>query len=155
MLASLTDLGDAALTLSIATACAIWLAISSRRIALMWLMRLAGGMALVGATKVTFAISGMEVGPIGFRMISGHAMLSTAVWTIAVTLIVLGHRTQETFAFVTGLLIGASTGTAHVPDHSHTAIEATVGWVVGATIAISVLRECRRSDLRPVRADHG
>jgi hypothetical protein len=151
MFAKLTYLGDIAITLPIALACAIWLAISHRRMALLWLVSLAAGMALVGATKIVFAVWQREIDPIGFRMISGHAMLSTAVWTVAVTLLCWGRRHGTILCVIVGLSIGAATGAAHILDHSHTVVEGVIGWLVGATVAMSFLHQCRRAGIMLVR----
>jgi membrane-associated phospholipid phosphatase len=151
MLPELTYLGDVALTVPVALTCAIWLALSDRRLAFLWAACLLAGMVLVGVTKVLFAASQVEIEPIGFRMISGHAMLSTAVWTVAATLLCWGCPHGRIFGTIVGLFVGAATGAAHVLDHSHTVIEALIGWLVGAIVAASFLRRCREAGLTPVR----
>ncbi len=151
MLPELTYLGDVALTVPVALTCAIWLALSNRRLAFLWAAYLAAGMTIVGISKILFAVWQVELEPIGFRMISGHAMLSTAVWTVAATLLCWGRPHGRFLGAIVGLFVGAATGAAHVLDHSHTIIEAVIGWLVGAAVAASFLRRCRAAGLTPVR----
>jgi membrane-associated phospholipid phosphatase len=152
MLPELTYLGDVALTVPVALTCAIWLALSDqRRLAFLWATCLASVMMLVGITKILFAVWQVEIEPIGFRMISGHAMLSTAVWTVAATLLCWGRAYGRILGAIAGLFVGAATGAAHVLDHSHTVIEAVIGWLVGAAVAASFVRRCRGAGLTPVQ----
>ena len=83
---AISDFGDAAVTLPLAVGCAIWIASSDRRLAAYWLIFLAAGVALVGTTKILYAGCGIQINEIGFRVVSGHTMLSSAVWTTCIAL---------------------------------------------------------------------
>jgi membrane-associated phospholipid phosphatase len=151
MWSEITSLGDAVLTLSVALACAIWLAMSNRRLAVLWMACLAAGVAFVGITKVLHAGLGVEIEGMDLRMISGHAMLATAVWTVTAALLLRGRRTACVLGIGAGLALGAATGAARVLDHSHTVAEAVAGWLTGALVAAVFLRACARAGVRPGR----
>ncbi|GAB2921374.1 phosphatase PAP2 family protein [Paraburkholderia jirisanensis] len=137
---ALSSVGDAALTLPIAAACAIWLWFSARHMAARWMLLLAAGMALVGATKILYAGCGVEISSIGFRMISGHTTLSTAVWTVAITLLCRCLGGNARVGVTIGLLVGALTAVARVFDDAHTVAEVVAGWLLGATVAVLFVR---------------
>ncbi len=145
---SLSSVGDAALTLPIAAACAIWLWFSARHMAARWILFLAAGMALVGATKILYAGCGIEISAIGFRMISGHTTLSTAVWTVAIALLCRCAGGEARTGVIVGLLIGALTAVARVFDDAHTVAEVVAGWVLGASVALLFMRTFVRSEVR-------
>lgn len=142
---AISNLGDAALTVPIAIMCAAWLWLSSRILARRWVMLLAGAMALVGLTKILYAGCGFEISSIGFRVISGHTTLSTAVWTVAFTLVFRGARGDARIGTVLGLIVGLMTAIARVFDNAHTIPEVIVGWLLGALIAGVFVRKLGRS----------
>ncbi|HEY3597830.1 MAG TPA: phosphatase PAP2 family protein [Paraburkholderia sp.] len=148
---SLSNVGDAALTLPIAAACAIWLWFSARHMAARWVLLLAAGMALVGATKILYAGCGIEISSIGFRMISGHTTLSTAVWTVVIALVCRCAGRSARTGVIVGLLIGAVTAVARVFDDAHTIAEVIAGWLLGATVAVIFVRAFVRSEVRLFR----
>lgn len=88
MWSAISDLGDAALTLPLSAACCAWLLRASpeRRYAVSWLALLAAGMLVVGLTKILYAGCGVQIRAIGFRVVSGHTMLASAVWPMALLL---------------------------------------------------------------------
>lgn len=150
MWAALTNLGDAALTLPVAISVALWVGVSSRRLALRWLLFLAFGMVLVGTTKVLYAGCGIEIDAIGFRVISGHTMLASAIWTVVMALLFgsFGASRTSLGTFI-GLLIGALIGVARLFDRSHTLSEVLAGWALGAWIGLLFIRAFSRASLRP------
>src|ERR1700712_3864158 len=107
-------------------------------------MALALGMALVGATKILYAGWDVSLPAIDFRVISGHAMLSTSVWTVTFALLVRSWRQPPFIGVIAGLLLGALTGLARVHDHSHSLSEVVIGWALGALVAAVVLRSAGR-----------
>jgi membrane-associated phospholipid phosphatase len=139
-----TNIGDAAMTLPAALICTAWIAKSDVRLALRWAMALALGMALVGATKILYAGWDVSLPAIDFRVISGHAMLSTSVWTVTFTLLLRSWGQRPFIGVIAGLLLGALTGLARVHDHSHSLSEVAIGWALGAVIAAIVLRSAWR-----------
>ncbi|MCY1512089.1 hypothetical protein D9M68_465370 [compost metagenome] len=148
---AISDVGDAALTLPVAISCAVWLGISAPRLAIRWILLLSAGMALTGITKVLYAGCGFEISSIGFRMISGHTTLSTAVWTVAIALLSRGMGGNPGIGAIAGLLVGLLTAVARVFDHAHTVPEVIAGWLVGAAIGALFVRAFTRSEFRPFR----
>ena len=149
----LNNVGDAAMTLPIAAICAIWLGLSRRTMAWRWLRLLAVGMVLVGATKILYAGCGIEISAIGFRMISGHTMLSTTIWTVVIALLCRCFGGGMRAGTIAGLAIGALTAVARVSDHAHTISEVVAGWLLGAAVAGLFVRTFMRSGTKMFRPD--
>jgi membrane-associated phospholipid phosphatase len=145
----LANVGDAGFTLPIALALAVWIATSRWQLALRWILTLGVGMCFVGATKIIHAGWGAEIEPIGFRMVSGHTMLATAILTVVLALLSDRLDLGKGLGIAAGLAIGAVTAAARVVDHSHSLAEVISGWIVGATVALLFLRAYARSDARP------
>jgi membrane-associated phospholipid phosphatase len=139
-----TNIGDAAMTLPAAVICAGWIAMSNLRLACRWILVLGAGIALVGITKVLYADWGVSFPVIGFRVISGHTMLSTSVWTVTMTLLLRSWRQPLFVGIISGLVLGVFTGLARVIDHSHSLSEVAAGWLVGALVAAVFLRTALR-----------
>jgi hypothetical protein len=133
------NIGDAAVTLPVAALCGWWIGGSSSWLACRWLIALASGMALVGATKVLYAAWSLSLPIDHFRMISGHAMLSTAVWIVALALLFKIWRVAPLPGVLAGMTIGAMTGVARVMDLSHSRAEVALGCIVGAAVALPTL----------------
>ncbi|KVE99659.1 phosphatase PAP2 family protein [Burkholderia vietnamiensis] len=140
MWSEISNIGDAALTLPVALTCAVWLALSDWRLAVRWVALLAAGMSVVGATKILYAGCGIEIPQFDFRVISGHTMLSTSVWTVALATLWQGFRAGKAPGVAAGLAVGAVTAIARVLDHSHTVPEVVAGWLLGAAVALAFLR---------------
>jgi membrane-associated phospholipid phosphatase len=152
MWGSISNLGDAALTLPLALCCAAWIATSSGRLAIRWLTGLACAMAVVGATKIAYAGCGLEIQAIGFRVISGHTMLASAAWTTVMALLfAAGDGKRTSLGIAIGLLVGAVIGVARVFDDAHTASEVVIGWGVGAAVALLFIRALSKAGVRPKR----
>ncbi|SOE69050.1 PAP2 superfamily protein [Burkholderia sp. D7] len=158
MWTAISNVGDAALTLPVALTCAIWLRLSDKTLAVRWVMLLAAGMALVGITKILYAGCGVEISAIGFRVISGHTTLSTAVWTVAIALLWRSAGGSAWMGAMAGLLIGVLTAFARVFDYAHTVPEVIAGWLLGAVIAALFVHPLARSKVklfRPIAAAAG
>ncbi|KWF21984.1 phosphatase PAP2 family protein [Burkholderia pseudomultivorans] len=149
MWSEISNIGDAALTLPIALTCAAWLALSNWRLALRWVALLAAGMVLVGATKILYAGCGVALPAFDFRVISGHTMLSTSVWTVALSMLWQAFRPGRAPGVAAGLLAGAVTAVARVFDHSHTIPEVVAGWLLGALVAFAFLHAYARAQKTP------
>lgn len=146
-----TNIGDAALTVPVAILCAAWVARVDMALAGRWILSLASGMALVGITKILYSGWGIAL-PLGdFRVISGHTMLSTAVWIVTLALLLKWWRLPPLMGIVAGLLIGALTGYARIFDHSHTVMEVVIGWAVGVIAAAWFLRTALQVEFRKFR----
>ena len=139
------------MTLPIAIMCAIWLRLSSRGFANRWILLLATGMALVGLTKILYAGCGFEIPAVGFRVISGHTTLSTAVWAVALALLLRSAGGDARLGAVAGLLVGALTAAARVFDHAHTVPEVIAGWLLGGAIGTLFVHTLSRSEARLFR----
>lgn len=139
MWSALSNLGDAALTLPLAMACAAWLttSLTGWRSATSWLTLLAAGALMVGVTKILYAGCGIQIRAIDFRVISGHTMLASAVWPMALILC-LPRRVNATphLALALGLALAAAIGTARVFDDAHTVSEVIAGWGVGSLVTV-------------------
>lgn len=146
-----TNIGDAAVTLPVAVVCAFWIALFNVRLACRWLASLAAGVAIVGASKIVYAGWGISFPASHFRVISGHAMLSTSVWMVAITLQLKWWRLPPSIGIVSGLAIGALTGISRLMDLSHTVPEVVSGWILGALVALYFLRTALSVDLERVR----
>lgn len=137
----ITNLGDAGLTLPVAAGCALWLRTSNKREALIWVASLAAALAFVGATKILYAACGIEMRSIDFRMISGHTMLTSAVWGVAFGLLA-GSRDAKWYRLgaALGLTLGALIGVCRVAQGAHSPSEVIAGWLLGSGIALFFLR---------------
>jgi len=155
----ITDLGDAAVTLPLAFATALWLLRADGwRAALRWVACLAAGSAVVLASKLLHAGCGLALERFDMRVISGHAMLSAAVWSVFLALLLRGARPGWRAAGPErGLLPGLTLGLAlaaliclsRVLLGAHTPAEVVAGWLLGAAIAGWVLRACAPAPRRP------
>jgi hypothetical protein len=131
---SITSLGGAGMTLPLAFAIAIWLAVGySWRMAAGWLLLLGAAIGVVTVTKLAFL--GWGVG------VSGHAMLSTAVYPVALFLMLLPARPViRLIGVVLGLAAGIAVGLSRVVLSAHSPSEAVTGCLVGALAALLFVR---------------
>jgi membrane-associated phospholipid phosphatase len=151
----ISDLGDAALTLPLAIAMAVWFYTARARLGLSWLLCLAAGALLVGLTKILYAGCGIQIRAIDFRVISGHTMLASAVWTTVGASLgrAISRRGGWRGALATafGLALAAAIGLARVEDGAHSSTEVIVGWVLGVAVAATFLRVLQRAAQLPRR----
>ena len=137
----ITNFGDAGLTIPLAAGCALWLGATDKREALVWLGTLVGALALVGVNKILYAGCGIEFRSIDFRVISGHTMLTSAVWGVTFGLLAGGRGVRwYRLGAVAGLALGALIGFCRVVQDAHTPIEVIAGWFLGSGIALFFLR---------------
>lgn len=138
----ITNLGGAGLTLPLALAIALWLAAGySWRMAASWLVLLGASIGVVTATKIAFLGWGVGVRELDFTGVSGHAMLSTAVYPVAFFLMLQGARPALRVAgVVVGLAAGVAVGYSRVVLEAHSPSEAVAGFVVGALTALIFVR---------------
>jgi membrane-associated phospholipid phosphatase len=135
---SITAFGGAALTLPLAITIALWLLLgySAGRAAL-WLGVLGAGIGLVVLTKVAFLGWGIGVRAWDFTGVSGHAMLSTAVYPVVMFLLLARAGTPlRAFGIVLGLMIGVAVGLSRVALDAHSPSEAIAGCLCGALAAL-------------------
>lgn len=139
---SITNLGGAGLTLPLALAIALWLAAGyTWRMAASWLLLLGAAIGLVTVTKIAFLGWGVGIREIDFTGVSGHAMLSTAVYPVAFFLMLQNARHGLRLAGVAaGLAMGVAVGLSRVVLDAHSPSEAITGCFVGALTALVFVR---------------
>jgi membrane-associated phospholipid phosphatase len=135
---SITRFGGAGLTLPLAIAIALWLALGyTWRLAAAWLGLLGAAVGVVALTKIAFLGWGVGVRELDFTGVSGHAMLSTAVYPVALFLMLMPTRAPVRLAGVAlGLAAGLAVGLSRVVLDAHSPSEAVAGCVVGAFAAV-------------------
>lgn len=138
----ITNLGGAALTLPLALAIALWLLAGySWRMAASWLLLLGVAIGLVTATKIAFLGWGVGIHELDFTGVSGHAMLSSAVYPVAFFLMLpRAPRALRIAGVVVGLATGVAVGLSRVALDAHSPSEAVAGYVVGALTALVFVR---------------
>ncbi|WP_233837155.1 phosphatase PAP2 family protein [Paraburkholderia sp. ZP32-5] len=139
---SITSLGGAGLTLPLALAIAIWLAVGySWRLAACWLVLLGAAIGIVTATKLAFLGWGVGIRELDFTGVSGHSMLSTAVYPVALFLMLLPTRPAiRLLGVLAGLAAGIAVGLSRVVLSAHSPSEAVTGCLVGALAALVFVR---------------
>ena len=139
---SITSLGGAGMTLPLAFAIALWLAVGyTWRMAAGWLLLLGAAIGLVTVTKLAFLGWGVGVRELDFTGVSGHAMLSTAVYPVALFLILLRtHPSVRVLGVLLGLAAGMAVGLSRVVLSAHSPSEAITGCLVGALAALLFVR---------------
>ncbi len=138
----ITSFGGAGVTLPLAFAIALWLAVGySWRLAAGWLFLLGVAIALVTATKLAFLGWGVGLRVWDFTGLSGHAMLATAVFPVGALLVLLPAPPAVRAAGVAlALFGGAMVGFSRVVIEAHSPSEAITGCIVGALTALVFVR---------------
>lgn len=138
---SITALGGAGLTLPLAVTIALWLALGySLRRAAAWLAVLGAAIGVVALTKIAFLGWGIGVRAWDFTGFSGHAMLSTSVYPVALFLMLFHTRTPVRIAGVAlGLAAGVAVGLSRVVLDAHSPSEAVTGCIIGALAALTFI----------------
>ncbi|RKR37475.1 phosphatase PAP2 family protein [Paraburkholderia sp. BL17N1] len=139
---SITSLGSAGMTLPLAFAIALWLAVGyTWRMAAGWLLLLGAAIGIVTVTKLAFLGWGVGVRELDFTGVSGHAMLSTAVYPVVLFLMLLPTRPIIRLAGVLlGLAAGIAVGLSRVVLSAHSPSEAITGCLTGAITALVFVR---------------
>jgi membrane-associated phospholipid phosphatase len=135
---SITRLGGAGLTLPLALTIALWLVLGySWRLAASWLAIIAAASGIVALTKIAFLGWGVGVREWDFTGVSGHAMLSTAVYPVGLFLTLLPTRASvRVLGVVLGLAAGVAVGLSRIVLEAHSPSEALAGCIVGALAAV-------------------
>ncbi|WP_144150712.1 phosphatase PAP2 family protein [Paraburkholderia sp. BCC1885] len=138
----ITSLGGAGVTLPLALAIALWLALGySWRVAAAWLALLGVAIGVVTVTKLAFLGWGVGVRELDFTGVSGHAMLSTAVYPVALFLMLLPARPGfRLVGVLLGIAAGMAVGLSRVVLDAHSPSEAITGCIVGAVTALLFVR---------------
>ena len=142
LLSFLTDFGDPFLTVPLALAIQCWL-IGTRqwRAARCWAAGFVGGAGLVALTKFAYAGWNIGIAVLDFTGVSGHAMLSTAVYPIAAA-ICANRASPATVrrSMHAGLVFSLAIGVSRVAFGYHTWSEVVSGWLVGGYVATLTMR---------------
>ena len=135
---TITRLGGAGLTLPLALTIALWLALGyTWRLAAGWLAVVGIGAGVVTLTKIAFLGWGLGVREWDFTGVSGHAMLSTAVYPVAFFLTLFPARPRlRLVGVVCGLAAGVAVGLSRVVLSAHSPSEAVAGCTIGALAAV-------------------
>ena len=123
-------------------AIALWLAVGySSRLALGWIALIAGAVSIVLVTKLAFLGWGIGVRDWDFTGVSGHAMMSTAIYPVAFFLILLPARSAIRVAGIAaGFCVGIAISFSRIVVEAHSPSEAVVGCAMGAVIALLFIR---------------
>ena len=139
---AITSLGGAGMTLPLALAIALWLAVGyTWRLAAGWLLLLGAAIGIVTITKLAFLGWGVGVRELDFTGVSGHATLSTSVYPVAFFLMFLPARPKlRVVGVLLGLAVGVAVGLSRVVLSAHSPSEAVTGCLVGALAALLFVR---------------
>ena len=136
----ITSLGDAGLMVPTALIIAVWLfAAQSRKAGLLWCALFLSAGLLVAATKIAFLGFGIGIQRLNFTGISGHSMMSMAVFPVA--LVLLGGTSGGTslrsrlVLLPAGVLIGTLVAVSRVAVGAHSKFEVLTGMVLGGAVA--------------------
>ncbi|AMP39959.1 phosphatase PAP2 family protein [Ralstonia solanacearum] len=112
-----------------------------RQRALAWLASFGAGVLLVLAGKIAFDLGGLHVSALGFYSISGHAMLTTAVYPMLLMLLgALFSERAARYGTVLGFAPAAMIAATLIAGNYHTPAETVAGGAVGLFIAWFNLR---------------
>nr|WP_057924040.1 phosphatase PAP2 family protein [Burkholderia ambifaria] len=138
---TITAFGGAGLTLPLAITIAVWLALGySLQRAAAWLGVLAAAIGVVTLTKIAFLGWGIGIRSWDFTGFSGHAMLSTSVYPVAIFLALIRTRTPVRIAGIAlGLAAGIAVGVSRVALDAHSPSESITGCIVGAIAALAFI----------------
>ncbi|CAB3786057.1 phosphatase PAP2 family protein [Pararobbsia alpina] len=134
---TITGFGGVAVTVPVALAIAAWLVAGMRmRAAFEWLVLLGAAGGLMLLTKLAFLGWGLGIRPLDFTGISGHALMSTMVFPVMLSVILLGAPTLVRRAgFVAGLALGIMIGASRMAVKAHSMSEIVAGCAIGAVVA--------------------
>lgn len=129
---------------------ALWLALASRpRASLEWLLTLAIAYGLVGASKIAYKGWGISFESLNVAVLSGHAMNTCLVVTVAFSLLVRQFKPEWRWpAAWLGMLWTWWFAVRMVAPVIHPLSEAVAGAVVGSLAAWLFLRRLERYEVR-------
>ena len=140
---ALTDLGDAAFILTVATGIAAWLiATNAARTAAYWIVSFCAAMTVVVGTKIAFWGWGIGIRSLDFTGISGHCMLAAAVFPVLAHLLLFRASPRARFWGVTlGFFLALAIGISRVILHAHSVFEVVTGLALGSLVALAFMRQ--------------
>lgn len=138
---ALTNLGDASITLPLVALAILWLAATHRwRVALWWSALCAVAALIVGVTKFAYAGWNIAFTAMDFTVVSGHTMLSSAVYPLIFYLAAypMGQRGAR-WAFAGGFALAILIGISRVVVGAHSPSEVIAGWLLGLAVNIALI----------------
>lgn len=144
---SVTWLGDSGLLLPAAFFIGLWLLASRLTWPTAWLWFLMFGTAslLVLISKLAFLGWGVGSARLNFTGISGHSMLASSVWPVALWLLAGrgGHRLRVGMALA-GWLLAWVVGISRLGIYAHSVSEVAIGLMLGTATSAVFLASQRR-----------
>jgi membrane-associated phospholipid phosphatase len=135
-----TELGDSAVLLPLALVIVLWLRVHCWRVAAVWAALFCVDGAVVVLSKLLFMGWGLHPAGLDFTGLSGHSALSMLVFPTLGQLLGAGRRASLRWALpLLGALLAAAIVVSRVKTHFHTPIEAALGGLWGAGLAIVAL----------------
>ncbi|WP_323122768.1 phosphatase PAP2 family protein [Burkholderia alba] len=142
LLLFLTHFGDPYMTAPLAAAVLGWLAATGRRrAAIEWGAGMACAVGLVALSKFVYAGWGIGIDALQFTGVSGHTMLSAAVYPLVAAICARDERVRA--AAWGGLSFALAIGLSRVLLGFHSWSEIVSGGVLGAGVAAMTLRRMR------------
>ena len=144
-------LGDISIMVPAAAAIAAWFsAARAWRLVLLWAILFLTGVCVVSLSKMAFAGWGIGIPVIGFKAISGHAMLTSAV--VPVLFHLASQRRAEAIrktALALSVVICVLMGFLLAVFDFHSIPEIATGWTVGVAVSAGFLRATASQPLHP------
>ena len=136
----ITRLGEAqiVLPLALASVLACMRAPDARPAAMRWLAGVCLAVLVTTATKVAFIGWGLGSAELDFTGISGHTMLSTAIYPVLLSRWT-GRGVLSRMGVVVGCMLAFAIGWSRVELGAHSVSEVVAGWLVGGVVSAGVL----------------
>jgi len=134
--------GNVSVMLPAAAAIAVWL-VAGRlwKMALLWSLLFTVGLGLVAASKTYFIGWGTGFRSLDFKALSGHAMLTTAVFPVMIYLLLQRFAPVVlTCGTLFGLLFVGLVGICLVVLDFHSIAEVVGGCAIGGVVSLSFIR---------------
>lgn len=138
---ALINLGDTVVMIPAAAAIIAWLiVVRAWRTALWWCLLFTTGLSLVVASKIVFSGWGIGIPSINFKALSGHAMLTTAIFPVVFYLILQrSRRILRISGVLLGIVFGMLMCIVLVMGNYHSISEVVAGFVIGAIVSLSFI----------------
>jgi membrane-associated phospholipid phosphatase len=139
---AITRLGEAQILLPAAllTAGKLLRHATTRSLAWWWMTMLAVTVIATTASKVAFIGWGLGVPQWNFTGVSGHTMLSTAIYPLLLGALTRGRSQRvRVLALLFGATLAVLVGVSRVEVGAHTVSEVIAGWLLGGAVNLAAL----------------
>lgn len=145
------DIGHTSVMIPLAGAIAAWLALHGRwKLVLWWCALFGGGLVLVACSKIVFLGWGLDIPPLRFQALSGHAYRATTVIPVLVFLMLRrAPRGWRRAGIALGFAASIGLGGLLVMFGYHTISEVVASVMLGAVAAVTFIG---RADATPAWA---